>query len=78
MLICSNKTDVKLTLHSLVFSYWTSTLDLLKKMLLREQMPFLSIDGRVMYKERPVILEQFRTDERIPILLMSIQTGAVG
>ncbi|KAI4595119.1 hypothetical protein KJ359_007094 [Pestalotiopsis sp. 9143b] len=63
---------------SLVFSYWTSTLDLLKQMLLREQMPFLSIDGRVLYKERPVILEQFRTDERIPILLMSIQTGAVG
>lgn len=63
---------------SLVFSYWTSTLDLLKQMLWREQVPCLTIDGRVPYKERPNILEQFRTDERVPILLMSIQTGAVG
>ncbi|KAK6223996.1 hypothetical protein LQW54_000142 [Pestalotiopsis sp. IQ-011] len=48
------------------------------KMLLREQIPYLSIDGRISYKERPSILQQFRTDDRIPILLMSIQTGAVG
>ncbi|ETS75548.1 hypothetical protein PFICI_12492 [Pestalotiopsis fici W106-1] len=63
---------------SLVFSFWTSTLDLLKHMLINANIPCLMIDGRVPYAERPRILEQFRNDPNVPILLMTIQTGAVG
>jgi len=40
-------------------------------------MPCLRIDGTVAYKERLRILEYFKSSD-IPILLMSIQTGAVG
>ncbi|KAM7209991.1 SNF2 family N-terminal domain containing protein [Rhypophila decipiens] len=63
---------------SLVFSYWTATLDMLEHHLRRRGHRFLRMDGKVPYKSRLDILEFFKTSADIPILLMSIQTGAVG
>ncbi|KAF2993717.1 hypothetical protein E8E14_000164 [Neopestalotiopsis sp. 37M] len=63
---------------SLVFSYWTTTLDLLRTRLEGLRLPCLQIDGRVGYSERRSILERFRRPEGPAILLMSIKTGAVG
>lgn len=37
----------------------------------------LRIDGRVSHEQRLGILEEFNTTE-VPVLLMTIQTGAVG
>lgn len=63
---------------SLIFSYWPSTLDLLAGLLRKAQIQCLQIDGRTSYPERSKRLTAFREDERRPVLLMSIETGAVG
>ncbi|RYP77538.1 hypothetical protein DL771_001111 [Monosporascus sp. 5C6A] len=39
---------------------------------------FERIDGQVGYSERQSILDRFTADARVKVLLMSIQTGAVG
>ncbi|KAH6975002.1 SNF2 family N-terminal domain-containing protein [Ilyonectria sp. MPI-CAGE-AT-0026] len=63
---------------SLVFSYWTSTLDLLEGFLQERQIRFLRIDGRVTYSERLGDLALFSQNPEIAVLLMSIGTGSVG
>jgi SWI/SNF-related matrix-associated actin-dependent regulator of chromatin subfamily A3 len=63
---------------SLVFSYWTSSLDLLQSLLTQNNIPSLRIDGRVSYEQRLRALETFRNDPDVSVLLMSIQTGSVG
>ncbi|KAF2190710.1 hypothetical protein K469DRAFT_697943 [Zopfia rhizophila CBS 207.26] len=63
---------------SLVFSYWTSTLDLLEGLLQQRNIRFLRIDGRVTYNERLRILALFSENPDIAVLLMSIETGSVG
>ncbi|KAI0536612.1 SNF2 family N-terminal domain-containing protein [Xylaria digitata] len=63
---------------SLVFSYWTSTLDLLEGLLQQRDIRFRRIDGRVSYDERLRILDRFSKDPDIAVLLMSIGTGSVG
>ncbi|KAK3986136.1 SNF2 family N-terminal domain-containing protein [Cladorrhinum sp. PSN332] len=62
---------------SLIFSYWTTTLDLLQQHMQQTGISCLRIDGRVSYQERLRILEEFTTTD-VPVLLMTIQTGAVG
>ncbi|KAK0728766.1 SNF2 family N-terminal domain-containing protein [Lasiosphaeria miniovina] len=62
---------------SLVFSYWTATLDMIDEHLREKQTQYLRIDGKVAYSDRLRVLEQF-TSSDVPVLLMSIQTGAVG
>ncbi|KAH7330240.1 SNF2 family N-terminal domain-containing protein [Rhexocercosporidium sp. MPI-PUGE-AT-0058] len=63
---------------SLVFSYWTLTLDLLETLLARNNIRSVRIDGRVGYEQRLAALESFRNDPEVSVLLMSIQTGSVG
>ncbi|KAI5461404.1 SNF2 family N-terminal domain-containing protein [Mariannaea sp. PMI_226] len=63
---------------SLVFSYWTSTLDLLEGFLQERDIRFLRIDGRVPYSQRLENLALFSQDSDIAVLLMSIGTGSVG
>ncbi|OTB05739.1 hypothetical protein M426DRAFT_259935 [Hypoxylon sp. CI-4A] len=63
---------------SIVFSYWTSTLDILSRLLEREKITYRRIDGRVSYSERSLHLRAFKEDPQVLVLLMSIQTGAVG
>ncbi|CZR60103.1 related to promoter binding protein RUSH-1alpha [Phialocephala subalpina] len=63
---------------SLVFSYWTSTLNFLGGLLQQRGICFLRIDGRVTYNERLRILALFSEDPDIAVLLMSIGTGSVG
>ncbi|KAI5925447.1 SNF2 family N-terminal domain-containing protein [Camillea tinctor] len=63
---------------NIVFSYWTSTLDLLSKLLEQARIPYCQIDGRVGYVERSTRLKTFKEDPQVLVLLMSIGTGAVG
>lgn len=63
---------------SLVFTSWRSTLDILVNMLTDRGIPCLRIDGRVSFSDRLEILSKFRGDPNTPVLLMSIETGAVG
>jgi SWI/SNF-related matrix-associated actin-dependent regulator of chromatin subfamily A3 len=66
------------TCKSLVFSSCTTTLDILHQLLKSSNIKSLVIDGRVSYNDRLRILQQFREDQDLPVLLMSIGTGAVG
>jgi SNF2 family DNA or RNA helicase len=67
-----------LLVTSLVFSYWTSTLNLLEGLLQQRGIRYLRIDGRVTYSERIRILALFSEDLGVAVLLMSIGTGSVG
>ncbi|KAK4466315.1 SNF2 family N-terminal domain-containing protein [Cladorrhinum samala] len=62
---------------SLVFSYWTTTLDLLEGHMKHAGISCLRIDGRVSHEQRLRILNDFKTTQ-VQVLLMTIQTGAVG
>ncbi|KAK4214474.1 SNF2 family N-terminal domain-containing protein [Rhypophila decipiens] len=62
---------------SLVFSYWTATLDLLEHHLKAQGTSYSMIDGNVPYAARLRILEDFRHNE-VPVLLMTVETGAFG
>jgi SWI/SNF-related matrix-associated actin-dependent regulator of chromatin subfamily A3 len=64
--------------YSLVFSSWVTTLDLLEQYLRVQGISYLRIDGSVSYAARLRILEEFRGVTNVPVLLMTVQTGAVG
>jgi SNF2 family DNA or RNA helicase len=74
--LCEVRRNLPVT--SLVFSYWTSTLDLLEGLLQQRNIRFQRIDGQVMYNDRSRILALFSEDPDIAVLLMSIETGSVG
>ncbi|KAI5861653.1 SNF2 family N-terminal domain-containing protein [Durotheca rogersii] len=63
---------------SIVFSYWASTLNRLSELLVEAKITHCQIDGGVSYVERSKRLQAFREDAQVPVLLMSIGTGAVG
>ncbi|KLU90623.1 hypothetical protein MAPG_10475 [Magnaporthiopsis poae ATCC 64411] len=63
---------------SIVFSAWTSTLDILEHLLRNSGILFHRIDGSVDASHRAAIIEDFGNDPRIPVILMTIGTGAVG
>ncbi|KAK2751664.1 DNA repair protein rad5 [Colletotrichum kahawae] len=62
----------------IVFSYWTSTLDLLSSLLDNAAMRHVQVDGRTSHTERSRRLQQFRENDGTLVLLMSIGTGALG
>ncbi|RTE72192.1 hypothetical protein BHE90_013394 [Fusarium euwallaceae] len=63
---------------SLVFSYWTSTLDLLEELMDEKHIVVRRIDGSLSNKARLRVLEEFQKDLAASVLLMTVQTGAVG
>ncbi|TRX94187.1 hypothetical protein FHL15_004955 [Xylaria flabelliformis] len=62
----------------IVFSYWTSTLDLISQLLGQAKVAYRQVDGRTSYAERSNALKAFKEDPEVLVLLMSIETGAVG
>lgn len=69
---------LKSNLHSIIFSCWTRTLQLLRKYLDRANIQYLDIDGNCSLKERKDKLEQFKTDKMKPVLIMTTGTGGFG
>ncbi|RVX22343.1 DNA repair protein RAD5B [Vitis vinifera] len=63
---------------SIVFSQWTSFLDLLEIPLRRRGIGFLRYDGKVVQKQRERILKEFSETEEKMVLLMSLKAGGVG
>ncbi|KAK4223328.1 putative DNA repair protein rad5, partial [Podospora fimiseda] len=75
--------DLKSTescVKSIVFSFWKSSLDLIKMALTKTEVGIncLQIDGTVPNKSRPDILNQFQTGRNYKVLLLSLSCGAVG
>lgn len=67
-------------MNSVVFSGWTTHLDLIEIALNHCSPPllFTRLDGRMTRRERTRALDTFREDPSIPIILVSIAAGGLG
>ncbi|XP_047955355.1 DNA repair protein RAD5B [Salvia hispanica] len=63
---------------SIVFSQWTSFLDLLEIPLKRKNIKFLRFDGKLAQKQRAKVLHEFAETTEKTVLLMSLKAGGVG
>ncbi|KAF4969855.1 hypothetical protein FSARC_3013 [Fusarium sarcochroum] len=63
---------------SVVFSSWRDTLDILARMLFANGIGFMQVDGRNPLTGRTELLSRFRKNPNVRVLLISINTGAVG
>ncbi|KAJ5704063.1 hypothetical protein N7493_011201 [Penicillium malachiteum] len=61
-----------------VFSSWTSTLDVIACMLDKSAVKYVRIDGRVSIKNRARALKAYQHDRSIQVMLLSIACGAEG
>lgn len=61
---------------ALVFSQWTSLLDLIGKVLKREELVFSRIDGST--RNRGEIVDSFQNDEKMSVLLLSLKAAGTG
>jgi superfamily II DNA or RNA helicase len=65
--------------HStLVFSQFTSVLDILGKMLDREGISYLRLDGSTPTAKRKTLVEQFQSAEEPSVFLLSLKAGGQG
>jgi superfamily II DNA or RNA helicase len=62
--------------RSLIFSQWTSYLDLIEPHLKSAGIEFLRLDGSTMNRQE--IVSQFQNESGPPVLLMSLKAGGVG
>jgi SNF2 family DNA or RNA helicase len=62
---------------SVVFSFWTSTLDLIEQYI-GERFKCIRFDGKVSNKERSERLSRFKNDIGVRVALLSISCGSVG
>ncbi|KAH8706219.1 SNF2 family N-terminal domain-containing protein [Ilyonectria robusta] len=61
-----------------VFSTWRMTLDVVESGLKQAGIPGLRFDGKVPQKDRQGVVERFRNDPAIRVLLLTLSCGAVG
>lgn len=64
--------------HSVVFSGWTSNLDLVEIALRRENVTFNRLDGTMTRTKRVAALNAFSTDPSVIVMLVSISAGGLG
>ncbi|EXJ70483.1 uncharacterized protein A1O5_06552 [Cladophialophora psammophila CBS 110553] len=63
---------------SIVFSCWTTTLDLISRHLRERSMTFERIDGKHSVEHRQQVLARFERDPWVPVLIMTTGVGAFG
>lgn len=64
--------------NSVVFSSWRTTLEIIEVGLKHACIPCLRFDGKVAQKDRHAVIERFRKDPTIRVLLVTLSCGAVG
>jgi SNF2 family DNA or RNA helicase len=69
---------VRADLSSVVFSTWTSSLDIIELGLHSASISFVRVDGTSTHKSREKELQKFREDLNIQVLLMTLACGSVG
>ncbi|THX32504.1 hypothetical protein D6D12_02164 [Aureobasidium pullulans] len=65
-------------IRSVVFSGWTSYLDLIEIALKAAGLGFLRLDGKLSVSARTQVLDRFKTDPSISVCLVSIKAGGQG
>ncbi|KKY16647.1 putative dna repair protein rad5 [Diplodia seriata] len=63
---------------SVVFSQFTSFLDLIEPVLARDNIPFVRFDGSMTQKARAAVLQDFTSRPKGLVLLLSLRAGGVG
>ncbi|CZR69489.1 related to global transactivator [Phialocephala subalpina] len=66
------------TEKSVVFSYWTNTLDFVQLMLNDKGIPYTRIDGKTSLSKRNEALRSFQCDNSVRVILVSITCGGAG
>jgi hypothetical protein len=61
---------------ALVFSQWTSLLDLIEPALARAELPFVRLDGST--RDRGEVVTRFQADDGPPVMLVSLKAGGSG
>ncbi|MBW2292368.1 MAG: SWF/SNF helicase family protein, partial [Deltaproteobacteria bacterium] len=61
---------------ALVFSQWTSLLDLVEPELNRAEIPFVRLDGST--RDRGAVVHRFQADDGPPVMLVSLKAGGTG
>ncbi len=61
---------------ALVFSQWTSLLDLVEPHLARAEIGFVRLDGST--RDRGAVVKQFQSEEGPPVMLVSLKAGGTG
>lgn len=64
--------------YSVVFSYWTSTLDLIEEGLVDSSLRYTRFDGKTSPYNRNLSLKTFREDSDVSVILMTISCASVG
>lgn len=70
--------DRVLTDASVVFSTWRLTLDLVEAGLNKASIQNIRFDGKVPQKERQHVVDRFKTDPGVRVMLLTLSCGAVG
>ncbi|KAL8711990.1 MAG: hypothetical protein Q9220_003686 [cf. Caloplaca sp. 1 TL-2023] len=65
-------------IKSVVFSGWTSHLDLIQIALEEHRIRYVRLDGKMGRKQRAAALDAFRDDSNVTIILISIGAGGLG
>lgn len=65
-------------INSVVFSSWTTTLDMISSTLDKSGIKYVRIDGNVSIKNRVRALQNYQRDRCIRVILLSISCGAEG
>ncbi|KAM6534448.1 hypothetical protein FALCPG4_004085 [Fusarium falciforme] len=63
---------------SIVFSTWRLTLDMVEAGLKKARIPSVRFNGKVPQNERQEIVERFRTDSSVRVMLLTLSCGAAG
>ena len=61
-----------------MFSSWRMSLDVVEAGLRHTGIPFIRFDGKVPQKERQSVIDKFRGDSTIKVMLLTLSCGAVG
>lgn len=64
--------------RSVVFSYWTRTLDIVQSALIASSITYTRVDGKVPPGKRETALQSFREQAAVSVLLISISCGGTG
>jgi len=63
---------------SIIFSYWTYTLDLIESVIKDAAIFYTRIDGKISANNRAIAIQMFQEDPEIQVILVSITCGGAG